>query len=303
MATSRESELVAAVLGPLIQSVGRGEGAELADIQPELRRVWQELARIPGGAEAVRRAAAAPEDGLVQAEAAVVVTELLRSNGELGDALAAFRPAGGSAAARKRRFGAGAVMAAVLALASLAAGLSVYLGDQPAVLTFAQAKAALPDLGALPAGWRTAAEAEVGPPLRECVTGESPDICEHVRSVATVAFTSRDGVVVVFMLITMEDRTWGEKAYRRSEAAAKAATGANKQMVPVPAMGDASVAVGDSSSMDIGVEVGTEFLSITSDIGNSGGSWDKSTMLSLARMFVARVQQAEQGRTPDASVR
>ncbi|MFF0295381.1 hypothetical protein ACFYST_17050 [Kitasatospora sp. NPDC004614] len=49
--------------------------------------------------------------------------------------------------------------------------------------------------------------------------------------------------------------------------------------------------------------LGTAVVAVTYELQNPDDSWDQPAVVSLARMFVARVQQAEQGRTPDASVR
>ncbi|MER7849422.1 hypothetical protein ABTZ03_36420 [Kitasatospora sp. NPDC096077] len=130
------SGLVEAVVAALEQQASGAAGAEQAAFGPLLGRVRERLERLPRWRRALRRLGAAPGEEGARREAVAAVGELLGIDTGLGRELARRWPpapgaagpvpAGGGRRGGGRR-GGGRVLAAVLAVAAVAAGLGLFL--------------------------------------------------------------------------------------------------------------------------------------------------------------------------------
>ncbi|MFJ4190992.1 hypothetical protein [Kitasatospora sp. NPDC089509] len=125
------SGLVEAVVAALAQQASGAAGAEQAAFGPLLGRVRERLERLPRWRRALRRLGAAPGEEGARREAVAAVGELLGIDTGLGRELARRWPpapgAAGPVPAGGGRRGGGRVLAAVLAVAAVAAGLGLFL--------------------------------------------------------------------------------------------------------------------------------------------------------------------------------
>ncbi|MGW4379767.1 hypothetical protein [Kitasatospora sp. NPDC004531] len=207
-----------------------------------------------------------------------------------------------------RRSGGTGPLIAVVAVATAAAAVSSYLGlgsgQQPgrpghgvSALTAGQVQAALPDLHALPTGWRSSTPADVSDSPADC-SGEPEAAAEFCRQPAVVGEISFEsgGTVVSFRILAGPSRAWADTLYQRFLANSSDSFRA----ISIPAMGDASAAGNGPSGTEVLIEVGATVLVVGYEPKYPVDGWDSSKVVPFARMFTTRSQQAQDGETPTA---
>ncbi|GGO96479.1 hypothetical protein [Wenjunlia tyrosinilytica] len=171
-------------------------------------------------------------------------------------------------------------------------------GKQVTLTRAEQVKAVLPDLRSMPSGWTL----DTGPDV-ESARGCSKANCEGMLFGGGVQYTEPGNV---------DKAEFGVAAY---SSAKKAAAGYDVivrqnhgRPVSLPAIGDRSSAVESVSEAKFetfvlvgSVVVGVEGQGSTST-GGAGGGFDPATLEAMTRMIAERAQQAQNGRTPAASV-
>ncbi|MBV6702732.1 hypothetical protein KV557_37505 [Kitasatospora aureofaciens] len=224
--------------------------------------------------------------------------------------------AGGDIRTTRRRGNVG-VLIAVLVVAAALIALGIHLNSgQPQHLgmpggplgaaapltSAAQVQSVLPDLHAVPAGWRQDRAPTAEPP-GDCHGGSNAaeaDLCAQTVASGTATFHNDTGNTrAQFRIIAGPSPTWADKAYDLLLASYQKDSSADP--VAVPAVGDRSTAHRNDQNTDILVKSGSTVLMV-SYRPRSSDSHDAENATELARMFAARSQQAQNGRTPNASV-
>ncbi|MGW2252874.1 hypothetical protein ACWCXH_22130 [Kitasatospora sp. NPDC001660] len=162
----------------------------------------------------------------------------------------------------------------------------------------AQAQGILPDLGAMPGGWRIESGPRSGTGVDDDVPCFVQDGCDQQLAYATVTFRTASGHSAQFTVVTF---TSAETAGRAFDAMLKNVGGADAAAgVPLPSIGDQSAARSHGAQgMEALVRVGTTLLHVGDSANVNVG--DAPAVTAFARLLAARAQQAQDGRTPDAA--
>ncbi|MQS15633.1 hypothetical protein F7Q99_26020 [Streptomyces kaniharaensis] len=166
-----------------------------------------------------------------------------------------------------------------------------------------QVRSVLPDLHAVPAGWRESRAPTAEPPS-DCkgsgISAAEADLCSQSVASGTVTYrTADEDVRVQFRIVAGPSPLWADKAYDLIQASFT--KGPSADPVAVPAVGDRSSAHRDGRTTGVLVKVGSTVLMVTY-APTSTDPRAAERVTPLARMFATRSQQAQTGRTPDASV-
>ncbi|MFF2746118.1 hypothetical protein ACFVVA_11280 [Kitasatospora sp. NPDC058048] len=224
----------------------------------------------------------------------------------------------GPAAARARalaarRSNAGIVAALVLVLIAALVALGVHLGSRPLLkpggpgLAHAAqplgdpvlVRGVLPDEGAMPRGWRVQRGPESGTGPTDAVPCLLPDACDRQLASASVTFGAASVQTVEFDVVAFASPEAAAKAF---DSALERTGGVESTAVAIPRIGDRSATrtVGSSSAVAL-VQVGGVLLLVRDD--GPGAALTAPGLTVFARLLADRAQQAQEGRTPDASAR
>ncbi|MQS15436.1 hypothetical protein F7Q99_25000 [Streptomyces kaniharaensis] len=315
-------ELVARVVDALRQTAAGGSPAAPGSVVADLVRT--RLRAMPAGAQAVDAIEAGPADPKARAALTTVVAQLLTEDPAFAGYLLTTelgRPAdpptvhlriGPPPTSARRTTGGILVTLALVVVASLVA-LGINLGSrpllQPGVHGYAhaatalrdpgQAQGVLPDVQAMPSGWRI----ESGPHAGTGTTDDVPcvvrDTCDEQLAYATVTFRVGSRRSVQFTVLTFASP---EAAGRAFDTMLGSTGGGDAPVtVPLPPIGDRSAArTRGSQGGEALVRVGTTLLHVH-DSGPGATAADIPVLTAFARLLATRSQQAQDGRTPDAA--
>ncbi|MGW2254252.1 hypothetical protein ACWCXH_29280 [Kitasatospora sp. NPDC001660] len=223
-------------------------------------------------------------------------------------------PGAGTGTAPRRR-GIGLMVGVLVVIAALIA-LGIHLNSgQPQRLGgaggpfgaaplagVAQVRSVLPDLHAVPAGWREDRAPTAEPP-KDChaddTSAAEADVCSQTIGTGVVGFRADNGNTrVMFRVIAGPSPAWADRTYDLAGSAGS--SDSTSEPVPVAAVGDRSTAYRSGRYTSVVIKAGTTVL-LLSYQPQSSDSPDAELVTRLARMFAARSQQAQSGRTPDAA--
>ncbi|MER7755854.1 hypothetical protein [Kitasatospora sp. NPDC097643] len=228
------------------------------------------------------------------------------------DATAVGAQAGASAASA-RRGSAGIIAALALVTVAALVAVGINLGSRPLLqpgrpgLAHAatvlrdpgQAQGILPDLRALPGGWKIQTEPTSGTATSSDAPCILPDDCAEQLTYATAKFRSASGHSVQFTVLTFATAETAGRAFdfTLNRTGGPSAT----DSISIPRIGDQSAArkQGNGGTEAL-VRVGTTLLYLRA---TGPGSTTIATPLvtAFARLLAERSQQAQDGRTPDAT--
>ncbi|MEE1788865.1 hypothetical protein PUR71_39085 [Streptomyces sp. SP17BM10] len=228
--------------------------------------------------------------------------------GDAGTVQLRLKPVSG-----RRATGGILVTLALVVVASLVA-LGINLGNRPllqpgvhgidhaatALRDPAQAQGVLPGPAAMPGGWRVETAPQSGTSSGDGVPCFVRDACDQQLAYATVTFRAGPRHSAKFVVVTFASAATAGRAF---DAMLTQVGGADAAAaVPLPSIGDQSAARSHGAEgMEALVRVGTTLLSI-SDSGADADAADAPALTAFARLLAARAQQAQDGRTPDATV-
>ncbi|GLX52446.1 hypothetical protein Shyhy01_53960 [Streptomyces hygroscopicus subsp. hygroscopicus] len=173
--------------------------------------------------------------------------------------------------------------------------------DLAAPLHVLQLKRVL-DLQSMPTGWKTGVQTLAGRDVPKDSPCRRPShVCAGMTSHAIVQYDNEDSTGnVYFELSAYEDREAALAGYKSRSASF---VGKDNREISMPTVGNASTACTGSNKWTgdpftgVVMRVGTVVASVTYTHKNKA---DPQMLLSLARMQVERIQQAQRGETPTA---
>ncbi|MGW2254254.1 hypothetical protein ACWCXH_29290 [Kitasatospora sp. NPDC001660] len=330
------ADLVAMVVEALVQSASHTVGAAGAALGGEaVARVREALRQWPQWAQALSRVEAFPGDQQAQWDLALAVGQLLGGDpglaanlrARLSVAMTAPPPAAampqmwhpgdganwpasgagtvpGTASRRGRIWALTGVVVALAVVGSMV-GLGVYLNSGPdgpkPLTTLDQVKSVLPDLHAVPDGW-TQEEAPSAQPKRDCggdgVPAAQVDLCKQVTGTGGSRFHADGGKTQVeFQIMAGPSLEWGDKMY--DVAYGISAGLPEKPPMAAPKAGERSSIFVEGECLEVLVKSGSTVLRISYCPENPHAP-NVEVVNRITRMFAARSQQAQDGRTPDA---
>ncbi|MEU8510792.1 hypothetical protein AB0C76_04255 [Kitasatospora sp. NPDC048722] len=194
----------------------------------------------------------------------------------------------------------------VLAVIGTLTGLGFYLGTGPdgpkPLANLDQVKSVLPDLHAVPDGW-TQEKAPSAAPMDPCggdgIAPEQAALCPQAVGTGSSRFHGDNGKTqVVFQIIAGPSTAWADKMYDFANAGPSALP--EQPPMAAPKAGQRSAISVDRECLAILVESGSNVLRISYCPENLNAP-NVDVVNRITRMFAARSQQAQDGKTPDAA--
>ncbi|GAA1972144.1 hypothetical protein [Kitasatospora viridis] len=320
MTSGSGPDLVGAVVQALARAVGQTGGNPAAVLGADLLgQAWQRLLAQPRWAPAADQLTRTPNDPQTLRNLSLAVGELLLSDPLLAEALrtrwAPFVPpaqfagtVAGRVPAPGRRGRNAAIAAGVLVVVGGLIALGQVFGSNQLAghhatpLGQAQVQQVLPVLADLPAnGWSAGDDpADVHAP--DCSGGGTAQLtaaCKVITDVGTVSFKDPGGTAIGFSVFATGSSAQARQVYDALLSAGTSESAASASPIAFPTVGERSVAYASAQSVEVITEVGTTVL----DISYATGRTDAGYLAPYARLLVSRSQQAQDGKTPDATVR
>ncbi|MFD7907537.1 hypothetical protein ACFV4F_35745 [Kitasatospora sp. NPDC059722] len=194
----------------------------------------------------------------------------------------------------------------VLGVIGTLTGLGLYLGTGPdgpkPLANLDQVKAVMPDLHAVPDGW-TQEKAPSAVPKGDCggdgVPPAQVSLCEQIVGRGDSRFHADDGKTQVeFQLMAGPSPEWGDKMYDVAYGISDGLP--EKPPMAAPKAGERSSVFMEGQCVELLVKSGSNVLRISYCPENPSAP-NVEVVNRITRMFAARSQQAQDGKTPDAA--